>query len=356
MESVDTGPVGRSRPLTYREVGVDISAADKTIEMIKPLVRATRRSEVVGDIGGFGGLFAIDWKRYDDPLLVSSTDGVGTKSVIARLTGRRRTIGIDLVAMSVDDIAVQGAEPLFFLDYVSIGHLVPEEVEEIVAGVSDGCVQAGCALLGGEISEHPDLMEPGEFDLVGFAVGVVERSRVLPAGVRAGDRIVGIASPGLRCNGYALARRALLDRAGRSLDDPAWPGSSRTLGEELLLPSVIYAPAMQRLTQQVPVHGFAHITGGGLPGNLDRVLPDDCDAVVHRGRWSEPNVFAEIQAAGDIADDEMAQVFNLGIGMVAVVAAADAARTIDALDADGHDAWVIGEIVDGHGRVAVGRD
>jgi phosphoribosylformylglycinamidine cyclo-ligase len=358
MESVDQ-PAEASpapRPLTYRDAGVDISAGEKTVELIKPHVRATFRSEVVGDLGGFGGLFAIDWKRYDNPILVSSTDGVGTKSVIARLTGRRGTIGIDLVAMSVDDIAVQGAEPLFFLDYVSIGRLVPEEVEEIVAGVSEGCVRAGCALLGGEISEHPDLMGPGDFDLVGFAVGVVERSRVLPAGVRAGDRLIGIASPGLRCNGYALARRALLDRGGRSLDDAAWPGSVRTLGEELLLPSVIYAPTMQRLTQRVSVHGFAHITGGGLPGNLIRVLPDECDAVVHRGRWHEPRIFAAVQADGDIADDEMTHVFNLGVGMVVVVAADDSQRAIESVTADGHDAWVIGEIVDGHGCVTVIRE
>src|SRR5260221_2904977 len=300
------------RPLTYRDAGVDISAGDKTVELIKPLVRATFRPEVVSDIGGFGGLFAIDWKRYDDPLLVSSTDGVGTKSVIARLTGRRATIGIDLVAMSVDDIAVQGAEPLFFLDYVSIGKLVPEEVAEILAGVSEGCIQAGCALIGGETSEHGDLMGPGEFDLVGFAVGVVERARVLPKNVRSGDRLVGIASPGLRCNGYALARRALLERGRRPLDDPAWPGAARTLGEELLLPSVIYAPAMRAVNEQVGVHAFAHITGGGLPGNLNRVLPDDCDAVVHRGRWPEPRIFGEIQTDGDIADDEMEHVFNLG--------------------------------------------
>jgi phosphoribosylformylglycinamidine cyclo-ligase len=356
MESLETEAVGSSGPLTYGDAGVSISAADKTVEMITPLVRATRRPEVVGDIGGFGGLFAIDWKRYDDPVLVSSTDGVGTKSVIARLTGRRRTIGVDVVAMSVDDIAVQGAEPLFFLDYVSIGHLVPEEVEEIVAGVSDGCVQAGCALLGGEISEHPDLMKPGEFDLVGFAVGVVERSSVLPAGVRAGDRIVGIASPGLRCNGYSLARRALFDRAGRAIDDAAWPGSARTLGDELLLPSVIYAPSMRRLAQHVSVHAFAHITGGGLPDNLTRALPDECDAVVHRGRWPEPRIFGEIQAAGDVADDEMEHVFNLGVGMIAVVAAGDAPRAIDALGADGHDAWVIGAIAEGHGRVSIVRD
>jgi phosphoribosylformylglycinamidine cyclo-ligase len=342
-------------PLTYRDAGVDIAAGDKTVELIKTHVRKTFRPEVVSDLGGFGGLFAIDWKRYDDPVLVSSTDGVGTKSVIARLTGRRRTIGIDLVAMSADDIAVQGAEPLFFLDYVSMGHLVPDEVEEIVAGVADGCVTAGCALLGGETSEHPDLMAPGEFDLVGFAVGVVERSRVLPRGVRAGDRLIGIASPGLRCNGYSLARRALLDRRGRVLDDPAWPGADRSLGEELLLPSVIYAPAMRALVDAVEVHGFAHITGGGLPDNIARALPDDVDAVVRRGSWPEPRIFAEIQAAGDVADDEMEHVFNLGVGMVAIVPAAEVEPAVAVLAAAGHDASEIGEVGAGHGRGVVER-
>jgi phosphoribosylformylglycinamidine cyclo-ligase len=221
--------------------------------------------------------------------------------------------------------------------------------------VRDGCIEAGCALLGGETSEHGDLMGAGEFDLVGFAVGVVERSRVLPRSVRIGDRIVGFASPGLRCNGYSLARRALLDRAGRSLDDPAWPGAVQTLGEELLLPSVIYAPAMRALYERVDVHAFAHITGGGLPDNIARVLPDDCDAVVRRGTWPEPRIFAEIQAAGDVADDEMEHVFNLGIGMVAVVADGDAERVIEVLNAEGLEACEIGEIVSGHGRVAVSR-
>jgi phosphoribosylformylglycinamidine cyclo-ligase len=342
-------------PLTYRDAGVDIAAGDKTVELIKAHVRTTFRPEVVSDLGGFGGLFALDWKRYDDPVLVSSTDGVGTKSVIAKLTGRRRTIGIDLVAMSADDIAVQGAEPLFFLDYVSIGHLVPEEVEEIVAGVADGCVTAGCALLGGEVSEHPDLMAPGEFDLVGFAVGVVDRARVLPRGVRAGDRLVGIASPGLRCNGYALARRALLDRGGRALDGPAWPGADRTLGEELLVPSVIYAPAMLALAGAVEVHGFAHVTGGGLPDNVARALPDTLDAVVRRGTWPEPRIFAEIQSAGDVVDDEMEHVFNLGVGMVAIVPAVDVDPAIADLASAGLDAFAIGEVVDGHGRAVVDR-
>jgi len=341
--------------LTYSEAGVDIAAGEKAVELIKEHVRSTFRPEVVGDIGGFGGLFALDWKRFRDPLLVSSTDGVGTKSLIARLAGRRNTIGIDCVAMSVDDIAAQGAEPLFFLDYISVGKVVPEEIDELVAGVAEGCRQAGCALLGGEMSEHPGVMNPGEFDLVGFAVGVVERSGVLPHDVRTGDRIVGFGSPGLRCNGYSLARAALLERAGRDLQEPAWPGAHHTVADMLLEPSVIYAPAMLELTRKVPVRAFAHITGGGIPGNLVRVLPDRCDGVVERGAWEEPRIFAEIQRAGDVADDEMEHVFNLGLGMLAVVARDAAEKAVDVVRAAGHDAWIVGEIVDGHGRARVVR-
>jgi phosphoribosylformylglycinamidine cyclo-ligase len=341
--------------LTYADAGVDIAGGEKAVELIKAHVRSTFRPEVIGDIGGFGGLFAVDWKRYREPLLVSSTDGVGTKSLIARLANRRNTIGIDCVAMSVDDIAAQGAEPLFFLDYISIGKLVPEEIDELVAGVAEGCRQARCALLGGEMSEHPGVMEPGEFDLVGFAVGAVERSAVLPKDVHTGDRVVGFASPGLRCNGYSLARAALLDRARRDLHDAAWPGAHITLAEVLLDPSVIYAPAMLELQTKVGVHAFAHVTGGGIPGNLDRVLPEHCDAVVRAGAWEEPRIFAEIQQAGAISDDEMAHVFNLGLGMLAVVEGNQAERAVDTVRAAGHDAWIVGEIVDGRGRVHIER-
>jgi phosphoribosylformylglycinamidine cyclo-ligase len=308
---------------------------------------------VVGDIGGFGGLFAFDPRPFEHPLLVSSTDGVGTKSLIARLTGRYDTIGIDLVAMSVDDIAVQGAEPLFFLDYISIGKLVPEIVDDIVSGVARGCVESGCALLGGEMSEHPDLMEPGEFDLVGFAVGVVERSRALPGGVRPRDVVVGFASPGLRCNGYSLARKALLERAPRRLDDPAWKGAHHSLADELIRPSVIYAPAMRKLRERVAVHAFSHVTGGGLPDNLARVLPAHCDVTLHRREWEEPRIFAEIQAAGDVPDAEMQHVFNLGLGMLAIVAPEDRFATLDAVRAGGHEAWVVGEVSEGRGRVSI---
>ena len=341
------------RKLTYSEAGVDITAGEKAVELIKAHVRSTFRPEVVGDVGVFGGLFAVDWKRFRDPLLVSSTDGVGTKSLVARLANRRNTIGIDCVAMSVDDIAAQGAEPLFFLDYISIGKLVPEEIDEMVSGVAEGCRRARCALLGGEMSEHPGVMEPGEFDLVGFAVGVVERSEVLPRDVRPGDCIVGIASPGLRCNGYSLARAALLERAGMALDEPAWPGAHHSLADELLEPSVIYAPTMLELARRVPVHAFAHVTGGGIPGNLVRVLPERCDGVVWRGTWDEPRIFAEIQGVGHVPDLEMQNVFNLGLGMLAVVAGDAAEQALDVVRSQGHDAWIVGEVVEGHGRVRV---
>jgi len=352
-----TGNEGRdvdAPPLTYAAAGVDIAAGEKAVELIKAHVRSTFRPEVVGDFGGFGGLFSLGKLTHRNPLLVASTDGVGTKSLIARLTHRYDTIGIDLVG-TADDIAAQGAEPLFFLDYISVGKLVPEMIDDLVSGMAEGCRRAGFALIGGEMSEHPDAMVPDDFDLVGFAVGVVERDKVLPRGVRAGDRIVGIESPGLRCNGYSLARRALLDRAGRSLDEPAWKGAASTLGDELLRPSVIYAPALGAVRRHAEVHAFVHVTGGGIPGNLVRVLPHGCDGVIHRGRWEEPRIFAEVQAAGDVADDEMTQVFNLGLGMLAVVAAQDSERAIDAARAAGHDAWLVGEVTPGRGEVHLTR-
>jgi phosphoribosylformylglycinamidine cyclo-ligase len=354
MSDGDFDETQRER-LTYAEAGVDLAAGDLAVERIKAHVRSTFRPEVVGDIGGFGGLFAFDPSNLAQPLLVSSTDGVGTKALVARMARRYGTIGIDLVAMSADDIAVQGAEPLFFLDYISVGKLEPDMIVDIVSGVADGCRQAGCALIGGEMSEHPGVMEPGEFDLVGFAVGVVDRDRLLPAGVRAGDKIIGFASPGLRCNGFSLARKALLDVAGRALDDPAWKGARHSLGDELLRPSAIYAPAMLALRGQADVRAFAHITGGGLPGNLIRVLPRQCDAVVTRGSWDEPRIFAEIQRAGDVADAEMEAVFNLGLGVVAIVPPADSFRALDVVRDAGHDAWVVGEIVDGRGRATISR-
>jgi len=337
---------------TYAGAGVDIGAGEAAVERIKAAVRSTFRPEVIGDIGGFGGMFAFDPARYTHPVLVAATDGVGTKAVVARLTGRFDTIGIDLVAMSVDDIAAQGAEPLFFLDCISAGRLDPHQMEQLVAGVATGCREAGCALIGGEMAELPGMLEPGHFDLVGFAVGVVERGRLVTgSGVAPGDRLIGLPSPGLRCNGYSLARRVLLDVAGRSLDEPAWPRASHSLGEELLRPSLIYAPALVKLCHSVEVKGLAHVTGGGIPGNLARVLPRHCDAVVLREKWEVPEIFDQIQAAGQISPDEMTKVFNLGIGMIAVVAPRDVYRTHDLLRDAGHDSVDIGEVVEGEGRV-----
>ena len=336
--------------LTYAAAGVDIAAGDRAVELIKRHAESTNRPGVLGSIGGFGGLFDLAALEMDDPVLVSSTDGVGTKSVLAWTTGRYDTIGIDLVG-TADDIAAQGATPLFFFDYLSMGMLDPDIAATIVSGVAAGCRQAGCALLGGEMSEHADVMAPGEFDLVGFVVGAVERSSILPRAVSVGDVIIGIESPGLRCNGYTLARRALLDRAHRSLDEPAWTGADATLADELLRPSVIYAPTLLALGAAVDVRAFAHITGGGLPGNVNRVLPPDCDAHIVRGRWPEPRIFAEVQAAGSIAESEMESVFNLGIGMAAVVPAAEAAAAVDVVHAAGLGGWVIGEVVPGSGVV-----
>ena len=316
----------------YRDAGVDLDAADETVARLARHVRSTYRPEVLGDIGGFGGLVAMP-AGLDAPVLVSSTDGVGTKLKVAEAAGRFDTIGIDLVAMCVDDVAVQGADPLFFLDYVGVGRLVPSVVEEVVAGVAEGCRQAGCALVGGEVAEHGD---GHAMDLAGFCVGVVERDAILTgAAIEPGDVLIGLASPGLRSNGYSLARRVLQGR-----DD---------LLDELLRPSVIYSPRMAALRGAARVHGFAHITGGGIPGNVARVLPAGCDAVFRRRSWPVPAIFSEIQRGGGISDDEMARVFNLGIGMVAVVARGDVEAALDVLG----DAFVVGEVVAGSGAVVL---
>jgi phosphoribosylformylglycinamidine cyclo-ligase len=339
------------RGLTYAEAGVDIGAGDEAVERIKDVVRTTYRPEVVGDLGGFGGLFALATDRYRQPLLVAATDGVGTKAQLASATGRLDTIGIDLVAMCVDDLVCQGAEPLFLLDYLATGRLDPERAERVVRGIAEGCRQAGCALIGGETAEHPGSLASDAFDLAGFAVGVVERDRLLGAArVEPGDVLVGLLSPGLRCNGYSLARRALLEVGGRSLDDPAFPGATHSLADELLEPSVIYAPAVLALTREVAVRAVAHVTGGGIAANLARVLPSGCDAVVDRSAWTVPPVFGEIQRAGGVPDEEMDRVFNLGLGMVAVVAAEDAGRAVDVLRGRGREALAVGRILPGGGR------
>jgi phosphoribosylformylglycinamidine cyclo-ligase len=337
---------------TYEAAGVDIGAGEEAVERIKAKVRSTFRPEVIGDIGGFGGLFGFDKQRYREPVLVSSTDGVGTKALVAQAAGRFDTIGVDLVAMCVDDIVCQGAEPLFFLDYIAVGRLDPDHIEQLVEGVAEGCRQAGCALIGGEMAEHPGAMEPGEFDLVGFAVGAAERDRLITGELVApGDVLIGLPSPGLRSNGYSLARRILFERAGMRLDDPAYPGAHHTLADELLQPSVVYAPAVAALLRSVDVRGVAHITGGGIPGNLGRVLPARVDAVVDRSTWEPPRIFAELQRLGEVTDDEMAKVFNLGVGMIVVVPEDDAYRALDVLRSRDQRAVRIGRVAEGSGRV-----
>ncbi|HEY4929368.1 MAG TPA: phosphoribosylformylglycinamidine cyclo-ligase [Acidimicrobiales bacterium] len=339
-------------PATYAAAGVDIDAGERAVERIKPMVVSTRRPEVLGGLGDFGGLFALDTARYRQPVLVSGTDGVGTKAAVAEATGRLDTVGIDLVAMCVDDLVCQGAEPLFFLDYISTGNVEPSRMADLVSGVAEGCRQVGATLLGGEMAEHAGIMSPDEFDLVGFAVGVVERDEILgPHRVVAGDVLLGLPSPGLRSNGYTLARHVLLERAGLAYGDPAWPGAATTVADELLLPSVIYTPAVRAAIAAADVHAVAHITGGGFGGNIPRMLPEDCRAVLVRGSWEIPTIFTEIRRLGSVADDEMARVFNLGLGMVVAVSSdtADAARA--ALSGAGIDAVAVGRVEAGERAV-----
>jgi phosphoribosylformylglycinamidine cyclo-ligase len=341
---------------TYRGAGVDIEAGEEAVARIREHVRSTFRPEVIGDIGGFGGLFRFDAERWQEPVLVSTTDGVGTKAMIAQAAGRFDTIGVDLVAMCVDDLVCQGAEPLFFLDYLSVGRLDPVQVEQIVKGVAEGCRQADCSLVGGEMAEHPGAMEPHEFDLVGFAVGVVERSEMITGEhVVPGDVVVGLPSPNLRSNGFSLVRQVLLERAGRPLDAPAWEGAHHTLADELLEPSVIYAPAVLRLARELEVHAVAHITGGGIVGNVARVMPPGTGAVVDRGLWETPRIFTEVQEAGRIDDAEMERVFNLGIGMVLIVPAGEENKVIDVARTEGHRAIRIGEVNASDGAVEIER-
>lgn len=337
---------------SYKDAGVDIEAGEAAVDRIKPHVARTERPGVTGAIGGFGGLFNLAAAGHEGSMLVSSTDGVGTKALVATMTGRFDTIGIDLVAMCVDDLVCQGAEPLFFLDYVSVGSLDVDQMDALVSGVADGCKQANCALVGGEMAEHPGVMEPGEFDLVGFSVGAVAPDRVITGQrVEVGDAIVGISSPNLRSNGFSLARKLMFETAGRSIDDPAWDGAEVTVGDALLEPSVIYTPAVLAAAAAHDVRAVAHITGGGLPGNLNRVLPADADASIDTSSWGVPPIFTELQRIGDVATDEMFRTFNMGIGMTVVVPADQAEAVCDLLLEHGHPATTIGEIIPGSGAV-----
>jgi phosphoribosylformylglycinamidine cyclo-ligase len=339
---------------TYAGAGVSIAAGDEAVERIKKSVDSTFRDGVLGGIGGFGGLFALG-DKYKEPVLVASADGVGTKLEVARLLGRYDTVGIDLVAMLVDDLVCVGAEPLFVLDYLAVGALNPEVVEVIVAGIAEGCRQAHAALLGGETAEHGGVMKPDDLDVAGFALGVVERHDALSEErTRAGDVLLGLHSPGLRSNGYTLAREVLVSDVA-SLAQPAYAGSTRTLGDELLLPSVIYAPFVVALRQEfgAGVHAVAHITGGGIVGNVVRLLPETLDAEIDMESFPTPEIFFEIQHRGPVGAEEMVRVFNCGLGMVVALdpSAAEAALTL--ARTSGVDASLVGTLRPGTGQVVL---
>jgi phosphoribosylformylglycinamidine cyclo-ligase len=322
--------------ISYRDSGVDIDEGDALVERIKPHARRTMRPEVLAGIGGFGGLFEIP-KGYGEPVLVAGTDGVGTKLKLAFQSGRHETVGIDLVAMSVNDVVVCGAEPLVFLDYYATGRLRAAEAEKVVAGIAEGCVRAGCALIGGETAELPGFYAEGEYDLAGFCVGVVEKSRILDGSrVREGDSVLGLASTGLHSNGFSLARKVLLEHARLRLEGK--------LLDDLLAPTAIYVKDCLALRDALDVHAFAHVTGGGLPGNLPRVLPSEHRAVLRTSAWPRPPLFARIQELGGVDEAEMLRTFNCGVGMCAVVRRQDAAAARELLARRGLAAWEIGAI------------
>jgi phosphoribosylformylglycinamidine cyclo-ligase len=326
---------------TYRDAGVNIQRGDEFVKRIGPLVRSTFRPEVMGDLGGFGGLFRFPSDRYREPILVSGTDGVGTKVKLARMMNRHDTIGIDLVAMCVNDILVSGAEPLFFLDYLATGHLEIDVAEAIVQGIAEGCRQAECALIGGETAEMPSCYPEGEYDLAGFAVGVVERSEMLgKEKIQLGDVVIGVASSGLHSNGYSLARRVLFEEQGW-IPETQVPDLSELLGEALLRPTTIYVKLVKALLGKSQLHGLAHITGGGITGNLPRILPEQC---IDRTSWEPASIFAVIQQAGKIDLEEMFQVFNMGVGLIVVASSDEASKILATIQEQGMVGWMMGEI------------
>ena len=327
--------------LSYRDAGVDIDAGNSLIERIKPHAKRTLRPGVMGGLGGFGALFEVPLDRYKEPVLVSGTDGVGTKLKLAMDMGKHDTIGIDLVAMCVNDLIVGGAEPLFFLDYYATGSLNVDAATDVIKGIADGCELSGCALSGGETAEMPGMYEGEDYDLAGFCVGIVEKSKVIDGSkVKAGDTILGISSSGAHSNGYSLVRK-VLEVSDASLDDDL---EGRPLGEQLLEPTRIYVKPLLDLISKVDVHSLCHITGGGLPENLPRVLPGNCRAVIDGASWQRPPVFGWLQQQGNIAESEMYRTFNCGIGMAVVVAADEAEQAIEILKANGETAVVIGSI------------
>nr|MBV6629851.1 phosphoribosylformylglycinamidine cyclo-ligase [Oceanococcus sp. HetDA_MAG_MS8] len=337
--------------LSYRDAGVDIDAGNQLVEDIKPLIAATQRPEVIGGLGGFGGLFALP-SGYEQPVLVSGTDGIGTKLRLGIDSDRLDGLGIDLVAMCVNDVLVSGAEPLFFLDYFATGKLDRAVAARIIAGVARGCQQAGCALVGGETAEMPGLYHGSDFDAAGFTVGIVERSKILSGeSISAGDQILGLASSGPHSNGYSLIRRIL--EASNTEHSQLIPGDERPLIEQLMAPTRIYVKPVLELLKEVPVKGLCHITGGGLSENLPRILPEGLDARIDSSAWPRPAVFQWLQDTGGVAADEMWRTFNCGIGMTVIVPAASAAAAKQCLEKQGETVWTIGEVTAGNGHVEI---
>jgi phosphoribosylformylglycinamidine cyclo-ligase len=329
----------------YREAGVDLDKANELITRIKPLVRSTFQSGVIKDIGGFGGLFSLNCSEMKNPVLVSSTDGVGTKLKIAFWSNRHDTVGIDLVAMCVNDIIVQGAKPLFFLDYLALGRMELELVEQLISGIVAGCKEAKCSLIGGETAEMPDFYGKNEYDMAGFSVGIVDNSNIIDGStIHVGDQIVGLASSGLHSNGFSLVRRIVFDRL-QLKPDSLIDGCNRTAAEELLEPTRIYVEPVLKVLRQFRIAGMVHITGGGFYDNIPRILPKTCQAVIYKGSWEIPPIFQFLQDRGDILEDEMYHVFNNGIGFALVTGPEEIDEVIQILNAMGQKACRIGEIV-----------
>ncbi len=338
------------KQLTYKEAGVDIDAGNELVQRIGAAVNSTRRPEVLAGLGGFGGLFALDLERYPRPVLVAGTDGVGTKLKLAGVLDRHETIGIDLVAMCVNDVVVQGAEPLFFLDYYACGALDVDRAAAVVQGIAEGCRQAGCALIGGETAEMPGMYAGGDYDLAGFSVGVVNREDLIDGGrIAPGDAVLGIASSGPHSNGYSLIRR-ILEASAADLDETV---AGEPLGDALLAPTRIYVQPLLALLRELPVHGLVHVTGGGLPENLPRVLPAGTEARIDRSAWTAPPVFDWLSVAGNVAPEEMLRTFNCGIGMAVILPRQRAQDALDLVAEHGERAWHIGEIAAGDGGAIV---
>ncbi len=330
--------------LTYADAGVDIDKADNLVDTIKKIAKRTKRTGVMGEIGGFGGLFSLNTANMASPVLVSSTDGVGTKLKIAFLMDRHDTVGIDLVAMCVNDVAVQGARPLFFLDYLATGKLNTGTVTDIVKGIGEGCIQADCALIGGETAEMPGFYRNNEYDLAGFAVGLVDNNKIVDGSeIRPGHQIIGIASSGLHSNGYSLVRKICFEVLGLKVDSHV-PELGKTLGEELITPTRIYSETIQSLIRDLPIQGLAHITGGGIMDNIVRVIPQACGIAIKRGSWDIQPIFPFLQDAGNMDEKEMMRTFNNGVGLVAVVPEESAQEVLNRLSGSGEKAWAIGEV------------